>query len=103
MTQNNNQNLIKFYSISQNTYNKLSHQLNHFTFTTQYYLLKHKIQKTTLNQTFQYSQKYLQQYNLPIDLIKIISIISYIQYSNQQFNQSNFINYCQQLNLQKNI
>ena len=104
MTQNTNQNLIKFYSISQNSYNKINYYIQPQLQQLKKLLTKQNIQLTSLHQSFDLSQTLLNsKQQFPIDLIKIISIFLYIQQTNQTFHKPTFINYCQQLNLQKNI
>ena len=104
MTQNTNQNLIKFYSISQKSFNSISTNLKPYTNSIINFLNSHKIKKFTLEDSYQITMILLQHSTqFPLDLLKLISIFSFIQFNNLQFNQSNFINYCQQLNLQKNI
>jgi hypothetical protein len=104
MTQNTNQNLIKFYSISQQSFNSISTNLKPYTNSIINFLKSHKIKKFTLEDSYQITMTLLQYpTQFPLDLLKLISIFSFIQFNNLQFNQSNFINYCQQLNLQKNI
>ncbi len=101
---NQNNNLIKFYSISQKSFNSISTNLKPYTTSILNFLNSHKIKKFTLEDSYQITMTLLQHSTqFPLDLLKLISIFSFIQFNNLQFNQSNFINYCQQLNLQKNI
>lgn len=101
---NQNNNLINFYSISQNSFNSISTELKPYTNFIINFLNSHEITKFTLEDSYQITMTLLQyptQFSL--DLLKLISIISFIQFNNLQFNQSNFINYCQQLNIQPNL
>ena len=83
--------------ISQKSFNSISTNLKPYTNYLIKFLKSHNIKKLTLEDSYQTTMNLFQHSNY--NLLKLISIISFIQFNNLQFNQSNFINYCQQLNL----
>ena len=83
--------------ISQNYSNSISTNLKPYTNYLIKFLKSHNIKKLTLEDSYQTTMNLFQHSNY--DLLKLVSIFSFIQFNNLQFNQSNFINYCQQLNL----
>ena len=83
--------------ISQKSFNSISTNLKPYTNYLIKFLKSHNIKKFTLEDSYQTTMNLFQHSNY--NLLKLISIISFIQFNNLQFNQSNFINYCQQLNL----
>ena len=86
--------------ISQKSFNSISTNLKPYTNYLIKFLKSHNIKKFTLKDSYQTTMNLFQHSNQPqLNLLKLISIISFIQFNNLQFNQSNFINYCQQLNL----
>ena len=86
--------------ISQNYFNSISTNLKPYTNYIISFLRSQHIKKFTLEDSYQTTMNLFQHSNQPqLNLLKLISIISFIQFNNLQFNQSNFINYCQQLNL----
>lgn len=101
---NQNNNLIKFYSISQEYFNFISTESKPYTDFIINFLNSHEIKKLTLEDSYQTTMNLLQySTQFSLNLLKLISIILFIQFNNLQFNQSNFINYCQQLNIQPNF
>ena len=86
--------------ISQKSFNSISTNLKPYTNYLIKFLKSHNIKKITLEDSYQTTMNLFQHSNPPqLNLLKLISIISFIKFNNLQFNQSNFINYCQQLNL----
>ena len=86
--------------ISQKSFNSISTNLKPYTHYPTTFLKSHKLHKSTLEDSYQTTMNLFQHSNQPqLNLLKLISIISFIKFNNLQFNQSNFINYCQQLNL----
>ena len=83
--------------ISQKSFNSISTNLKPYTNYLIKFLKSHNIKNFTLEDSYQTTMNLFQHSNY--NLLKLISIISFIQFNNLQFNQSNFINYCQQLNL----
>ena len=83
--------------ISQKSFNSISTNLKPYTNYLIKFLKSHNIKKLTLEDSYQTTMNLFQHSNY--NLLKLISIISFIKFNNLQFNQSNFINYCQQLNL----
>ena len=88
---------MKVSQISQKSFNSISTNLKPYTNYLIKFLKSHNIKKLTLEDSYQTTMNLFQHSNY--NLLKLISIISFIQFNNLQFNQSNFINYCQQLNL----
>lgn len=86
--------------ISQKSFNSISTNLKPYTNYLIKFLKSHDIKKFTLEDSYQTTMNLFQHSNQPqLNLLKLISIISFIKFNNLQFNKSNFINYCQQLNL----
>ena len=83
--------------ISQKSFNSISTNLKPYTNYLIKFLKSHNIKKFTLEDSYQITMTLFQHSNY--NLLKLVSIFSFIQFNNLQFNQSNFINYCQQLNL----
>ena len=86
--------------ISQKSFNSISINLKPYTNYLIKFLKSHNIKKFTLEDSYRTTMNLFQHSNQPqLNLLKLISIISFIKFNNLQFNKSNFINYCQQLNL----
>ena len=86
--------------ISQKSFNSISTNLKPYTNYLIKFLKSHSIKKFTLEDSYQTTMNLFQHSSQPqLNLLKLISIISFIKFNNLQFNKSNFINYCQQLNL----
>ena len=86
--------------ISQKSFNSISTNLKPYTNYLIKFLKSHNIKKFTLEDSYRTTMNLFQHSNQPqLNLLKLISIISFIKFNNLQFNKSNFINYCQQLNL----
>ena len=83
--------------ISQNYFNSISTNLKPYTNYLIKFLKSHNIKKFTLEDSYRTTMNLFQHSNY--DLLKLVSIFSFIQFNNLPFNQSNFINYCKQLNL----
>ena len=83
--------------ISQNYFNSISTNLKPYTNYILSFLKSQRIKEFTLEDSYQITMTLFQHSNY--DLLKLVSIFSFIQFNNLKFNQSNFINYCQQLNL----
>ena len=83
--------------ISQNYSNSISTNLKPYTNYLIKFLKSHNIKKLTLEDSYQTTMNLFQHSNY--DLLKLVSIFSFIQFNNLPFNQSNFNNYCKQLNL----
>ena len=89
--------IMKISQISQNSFNSISTNLKPYTNYILSFLKSHNIKKFTLEDSYQTTMNLFQHSNY--DLLKLVSIFSFIQFNNLPFNQSNFNNYCQQLNL----
>ena len=89
--------IMKISQISQNYFNSISTNLKPYTNYLIKFLKSHNIKKFTLEDSYRTTMNLFQHSNY--DLLKLISIFSFIQFNNLPFNQSNFINYCKQLNL----
>ena len=86
--------------ISQKSFNSISTNLKPYTNYLIKFLKSHNSKKFILEDSYQTTMNSFQHSNQPqLNLLKLISIISFIKFNNLQFNKSNFINYCQQLNL----
>ena len=83
--------------ISQNYFNSISTNLKPYTNYLIKFLKSRNIKKFTLEDSYQITMNLFQHSNY--DLLKLVSIFSFIQFNNLPFNQSNFNNYCKQLNL----
>ena len=83
--------------ISQNYFNSISTNLKPYTNYLIKFLKSRNIKKFTLEDSYQTTMNLFQHSNY--DLLKLVSIFSFIQFNNLPFNQSNFNNYCKQLNL----
>ena len=83
--------------ISQNYFNSISTNLKPYTNYIISFLKSQHIKEFSLEDSYQITMNLFQHSNH--DLLKLVSIFSFIQFNNLKFNQSNFINYCQQLNL----
>ena len=83
--------------ISQNYFNSISNNLKPYTNYIISFLKSQHIKEFTLEDSYQITMTLFQHSNY--NLLKLVSIFSFIQFNNLPFNQSNFINYCQQLNL----
>ena len=83
--------------ISQNYFNSISTNLKPYTNYIISFLRSQHIKKFTLEDSYQITMNLFQHSNY--DLLKLVSIFSFIQFNNLPFNQSNFNNYCKQLNL----
>ena len=83
--------------ISQNSFNSISTNLKPYTNYIISFLRSQHIKEFTLEDSYQITMTLFQHSNY--NLLKLVSIFSFIQFNNLQFNQSNFINYCKQLNL----
>lgn len=83
--------------ISQNSFNSISNNLKPYTNYIISFLRSQHIKEFTLEDSYQITMTLFQHSNY--NLLKLVSIFSFIQFNNLPFNQSNFINYCQQLNL----
>ena len=89
--------IMKISQISQNYFNSISTNLKPYTNYLIKFLKSHNIKKFTLEDSYRTTMNLFQHSNY--DLLKLVSIFSFIQFNNLPFNQSNFINYCKQLNL----
>ena len=83
--------------ISQKSFNSISTNLKPYTNYLIKFLKSHNIKKFTLEDSYQITMNLFQHSNY--NLLKLVALFSFIQFNNLKFNQSNFINYCQQLNL----
>ena len=83
--------------ISQNYFNSISTNLKPYTNYIISFLKSQHIKEFSLEDSYQITMTLFQHSNY--NLLKLVSIFSFIQFNNLKFNQSNFINYCQQLNL----
>ena len=83
--------------ISQNYFNSISTNLKPYTNYIISFLRSQHIKEFTLEDSYQTTMNLFQHSNY--GLLKLVSIFSFIQFNNLPFNQSNFINYCKQLNL----
>ena len=83
--------------ISQNYFNSISTNLKPYTNYIISFLKSQHIKEFSLEDSYQITMTLFQHSNY--NLLKLVSIFSFIQFNNLPFNQSNFINYCQQLNL----
>ena len=83
--------------ISQKSFNSISTNLKPYTNYIISFLKSQHIKEFTLEDSYQITMTLFQHSNY--NLLKLVSIFSFIQFNNLPFNQSNFINYCQQLNL----
>ena len=83
--------------ISQKYFNSISTNLKPYTNYLIKFLKSRNIKKFTLEDSYQITMNLFQHSNY--DLLKLVSIFSFIQFNNLPFNQSNFNNYCKQLNL----
>ena len=83
--------------ISQNSFNSISTNLKPYTNYIISFLRSQHIKEFTLEDSYQITMNLFQHSNY--NLLKLVSLFSFIQFNNLQFNQYNFINYCQQLNL----
>ena len=89
--------IMKISQISQNYFNSISTNLKPYTNYLIKFLKSHNIKKFTLEDSYRTTMNLFQHSNY--DLLKLVSIFSFIQFNNLPFNQSNFNNYCKQLNL----
>ena len=89
--------IMKISQISQKYFNSISINLKPYTNYLIKFLKSHNIKKFTLEDSYQTTMNLFQHSNY--DLLKLVSIFSFIQFNNLPFNQSNFNNYCKQLNL----
>ena len=83
--------------ISQNYFNSISTNLKPYTNYIISFLKSQHIKEFSLEDSYQITMTLFQHSNY--NLLKLVSIFSFIQFNNLPFNQSNFNNYCQQLNL----
>lgn len=83
--------------ISQKSFNSISTNLKPYTNYIISFLRSQHIKEFTLEDSYQITMNLFQHSNY--NLLKLVALFSFIQFNNLQFNQSNFINYCQQLNL----
>ena len=83
--------------ISQNSFNSISNNLKPYTNYIISFLRSQHIKEFTLEDSYQITMTLFQHSNY--NLLKLVSIFSFIQFNILPFNQSNFNNYCQQLNL----
>ena len=83
--------------ISQKSFNSISTNLKQYTNYIISFLRSQHIKEFTLEDSYQITMNLFQHSNY--NLLKLVALFSFIQFNNLQFNQSNFINYCQQLNL----
>ena len=83
--------------ISQNSFNSISNNLKPYTNYIISFLRSQHIKEFTLEDSYQITMNLFQHSNY--NLLKLVSLFSFIQFNNLPFNQSNFINYCKQLNL----
>ena len=83
--------------ISQKSFNSISTNLKPYTNYIISFLRSQHIKEFTLEDSYQITMNLFQHSNY--NLLKLVSLFSFIQFNNLPFNQSNFNNYCQQLNL----
>ena len=83
--------------ISQKSFNSISTNLKPYTNYIISFLKSQHIKEFSLEDSYQITMTLFQHSNY--DLLKLVALFSFIQFNNLPFNQSNFINYCQQLNL----
>lgn len=83
--------------ISQNSFNSISNNLKPYTNYIISFLRSQHIKEFTLEDSYQITMNLFQHSNY--NLLKLVALFSFIQFNNLPFNQSNFNNYCQQLNL----
>ena len=83
--------------ISQNYFNSISTNLKPYTNYIISFLKSQHIKEFSLEDSYQITMTLFQHSNY--NLLKLVALFSFIQFNNLPFNQSNFINYCQQLNL----
>ena len=83
--------------ISQKSFNSISTNLKPYTNYIISFLKSQHIKEFSLEDSYQITMNLFQHSNY--NLLKLVSIFSFIQFNNLPFNQSNFIKYCQQLNL----
>ena len=83
--------------ISQNYFNSISTNLKPYTNYIISFLKSQHIKEFSLEDSYQIAMTLFQHSNY--NLLKLVALFSFIQFNNLPFNQSNFINYCQQLNL----
>ena len=88
--------IMKISQISQKSFNSISTNLKPYTNYILSFLKSQHIKEFTLEDSYQITMNLFQHSNY--DLLKLVSLFSFIQFNNLQFNQSNFNNYCQQLN-----
>ena len=83
--------------ISQKSFNSISNNLKPYTNYIISFLKSQHIKEFSLEDSYQITMNLFQHSNY--NLLKLVALFSFIQFNNLQFNQFNFINYCQQLNL----
>ena len=83
--------------ISQKYFNSISTNLKPYTNYIISFLKSQHIKEFSLEDSYQITMTLFQHSNY--NLLKLVALFSFIQFNNLPFNQSNFINYCQQLNL----
>ena len=83
--------------ISQKSFNSISNNLKPYTNYIISFLKSQHIKEFSLEDSYQITMNLFQHSNY--NLLKLVALFSFIQFNNLQFNQSNFIKYCQQLNL----
>ena len=89
--------IMKVSQISQKSFDSISTNLKPYTNYILSFLKSQRIKEFTLEDSYQITMTLFQHSNH--DLLKLVSLFSFIQFNNLQFNQSDFIDYCQQLNL----
>ena len=83
--------------ISQKSFNSISTNLKPYTNYIISFLRSQHIKEFTLEDSYQITMNLFQHSNY--NLLKLVALFSFIQFNNLPFNQSNFIKYFQQLNL----
>ena len=83
--------------ISQKSFNFISTNLKPYVNYIISFLKSQHIKEFSLEDSYQITMTLFQHSNY--NLLKLVALFSFIQFNNLPFNQSNFINYCQQLNL----
>ena len=83
--------------ISQKSFNSISTNLKPYTNYIISFLKSQHIKEFSIEDSYQITMTLFQHSNY--NLLKLVALFSFIQFNNLPFNQSNFINYCQQLNL----
>ena len=83
--------------ISQKSFNSISTNLKPYTNYIISFLKSQHIKEFSLEDSYQITMTLFQHSNY--NLLKLVALFSFIQFNNLPFNQSNFINYCQQVNL----